>query len=190
MGIFLLEMENCCCLSVKSASNILGVLAMLGAVSQTAQDVEELIKAANSSEYQRESEIDEFFNEMKEMMEIKKDQVRSYLTINFCITITDMILCVGMIVSTACLFYGLHNKDQEFLLPLIGFLPLDLFIRSIFLFILIVNFGISSPLSLTFSSLFFFVIIYDIFFWLCVYSHRQQLLPTSDRTHRYTSAHV
>merc|ERR1711874_223801 len=184
------EMEKCCCCSVKTVCLILGVLAMLGAVSQTVNDGKELIKAAGSSEYQKEAEVDEFFNAMKEMMDIKKDQVRSFFKINFYITITDMILCMGMIVSTACLFHGVRNKEENFLIPLIGFLPLDLLIRSIFVFILIVNFGFSSPLSLTLASLFFFVIIYDIFFWLCVYSHRQQLISSSDRTQRYSAVKV
>ena len=184
-------MEKCCCCSVKTACLILAVLAMLGAVSQTFNDGKELIKGVQISEYQREAEVDDFFKEMKELMEIKKDQVRSYFKINFYITITDMILCVGMIVSTACMFHGVQRQEQKFLLPLLWFLPLDLLIRSFFVFILIINFGISSPLSLTLASLFFFVIIYDIFFWLCVYSHRQQLLPTSsDMMHRYSSAEV
>merc|ERR1712013_838788 len=119
---------------------------------------------------------------MKDVMDIKKDEVRNFFKINVYITIIDIILLLGMIGATACLFHGVNSKEDKFLLPIIWFLPLDFFV-----FVLVINFGITSTLSLGLAALFFFVIIYDIFFWLCVYSHREQLVASSDDSHRYSA---
>ena len=180
-------MEKCCCCSVRTACLALGVLAMLGSVSQVFKDGKELANHAASDQQQIEAEVDAFYTEMKEVMEIKKDEVRNFFKINVYITITDIILLLGMIGATACLFHGVNSKEDKFLLPIIWFLPLDLLVRCFFVFVLVINFGITSPLSIGLAALFFFVIIYDICFWLCVYSHREQLVASSDDSHRYSA---
>merc|ERR1711872_25989 len=119
-------MEKCCCCSVRTACVIFAVLAMLGAFGQVFKDGKEIANHAATDQRQREAEIDDFFVSMREFMDIEMDDVRTFFKINFYITIIDVILCVGMIGATACLFYGVKNNEERFLNPLIWFLPFDL----------------------------------------------------------------
>ena len=95
--------------------------------------------------------------------------------INLIFAIIDIILNIGMVGANVCIFYGVHNKEDKFLLPLIWFL--HLIVRCLFVFVLIINFGnISQDSTLSFASLFSFNIIYYIIF---LSSHtRGNYLPT------------
>ena len=91
------------------------------------------------------------------------------------------VLCIGMIVATAFLFYVVTTKDDKFLLSPIWFLPLDFLGRIIFSLFLIINTGLAYPVSLTHMVPFFLVIIFDVVFWLCVCSYRKQLISTNEK---------
>ena len=94
--------------------------------------------------------------------------------------VLEHVLCIGMIVATAFLFYVVTRQDNIFLLPLIWFLPLDFLGRLLFSLVLIINTGLAYPVSLTHMVPFFLVIILDVVFWLCVFSYRKQLLSTNE----------
>ena len=117
-------------------------------------------------------------------MEIKWDYgwdyVRHFFKINFFFAFIDIILNLGMIGASVCLLYGVYNKEGKFLLPLIWFLPSELIVRCFFVFVLFTYFGITSPVSLRIDALFSFVIMYDTIFWLCVKSHKEQLISNND----------
>ena len=165
---------------------MLGMLAL----SMICDDGKELANHAAMDEQQKKAEFDALNTEMMKKTEIEKDEVRKYFKLNLYITITDIILCMGIIGATACFFYGVTKKEDKFLLPLIWFLPLDLLVRCFFVFVLVIKFGFLYPLSFNFTALFLFVIIYDIFFWLSAYSHRKQLVASGDESHRYSPAKV
>ena len=168
-------MEKCCCCSVRTASLIFGAFALLGSLLQLGKDGKEVIKHAITNAYQREEAIDIFYNEMNEIMDVQRDEARSFFKINFYLSIPDFILCLAMVVAAVCLIYGVCRKQKNFLIPAVVIFPLDFFMRVIFVSLLINNFGFSHPISITTSCIFFYGIIFDIFVWLCVFSHWQQL---------------
>ena len=128
-------MEKCCCCSLRAACVMLGLLAM----SMIFDDGKALANHANMDEQQKKAEVDALYIEMMNKTEIEKDAVRKYFKLNFYITITDIILCMGIVGATACLFYGVTKKEDKFLLPLIWFLPFDLLVRCSFVFVLVIK---------------------------------------------------
>ena len=66
-------MEKCCCCSVRTACLVMGVLAMLGSVSQVFRDGGELANHAAIDQQQKEAEVDALYTDMKKIMEIEKD---------------------------------------------------------------------------------------------------------------------
>ena len=108
-------------------------------------------------------------------MDADPDEIRNFVKINFYLAIPDCILCLVMIVAAGCLIYGVRSKKESFLIPVMVVFPLDLFVGLIFVLILVINFGISNPLSIRSLDIFFYGIIFDVFGWLCVFSHWQQL---------------
>jgi hypothetical protein len=168
-------MEKCCCCSVRTACLIFGAFALLGSLLQLSKDGKEVAKNLSSDEHQRESEVDALYNELREIMDVDMDEIRNFFKINFYLAIPDFILCLAMIVAAGCLIYGVRSKKENFLIPVMVVFPLDLFVRVIFVFILVINFGTSHPISIGSCVIFFYGIIFDVFVWLCVFSHWQQL---------------
>ena len=112
-------------------------------------------------------------------MDVHRDEIKSLINIIFYHSIPDFFLSLGVIVAASCLIYGVRSKKLNFLIPVLVVLPVDLFVRVILLFALIINFGISHPIIITIFTtmivIFYFGIIFDIFAWFCVFSHWQQL---------------
>lgn len=184
-------MEKICCCSMRNICNIFAVLAMMGSISQVYKDGREIAYHVATDQEERTSfslslisgsGVENFHVETRNITEIENANVRTFFKINFSFAFIDVILNLGMIGANVCLLYGVHNMVDKFLLPLIWFLPCDLVVRSFFMLILITFFGITSPLSITVATLLSFVIIYDIIFWLCVYSYREQLLANSENS--------
>ena len=160
--IFPQTMGKCSCCSVKTTCLVVGVVAVLTSVSR------ELFKTYKGVAYRNKyRDIDahgkllSFLSFMGELMDV-----------------LEHVLCIGMVVATAFLFYGMIRKDDKFLLPVIWFLILDFLGRSIFSLYLFINVGFSYPISLTNTMPFVLVIIFDIFFWVCVCSYKRQLIST------------
>ena len=168
-------MDKCCCCSVRTACLIFGAFALLGSLLQLSKDGQEVAKNLSSDEHQRESEVYALYTEMSQIMDVDMDEIRNFFKINFYLAIPDFILCLAMIVAAGCLIYGVRSKKEHFLIPVMVVFPLDLFVRVIFVFILVINFGVSHPISIGSCVIFFYGIIFDVFVWLCVFSHWQQL---------------
>ena len=102
-------------------------------------------------------------------------KTKSCFKINFFLAIVDVILNLGMIGTTLCLLYGVYNKKDKFLLPLIWFLPFELVVRCFFNITYVVITGSHSK-HLSVGALVILL------FWLCVHSHRKQLISNNDNT--------
>ena len=155
------------CFSVRTGCNIFAVLAMMGAVAQVFKDVNVIASHGTPEQQEKElfslssicgSVVENFFVEIRNISEIEKDSVETFFKINFCIAFIDVILCMGIIGAAVCILYGVHNEEDKFLLPFIWFLPFDLVVRCVFAFVLIINFGFTSPLSISLANLFIVVI--------------------------------
>ena len=111
-------------------------------------------------------------------------KTKSCFKINFFLAIVDVILNLGMIGTTLCLLYGVYNKKDEFLLPLIWFLPFELVVRCFIMFFIITYFVITNQSSrhLSMEYLVSLLIIYDIIFWIFVHSQRMLLISNNDNT--------
>ena len=181
IGIFCIKnlkmvvMEKCCCCSVRTACLIFGAFALLGSFLQLSKDGKEVAKNLSSDEHQRESVVDALYNDLRQIMDVDKDEIRNFFKINFYLAIPDFVLCFAMLIAAGCLIYGVRSKKGNFLIPVMVVFPLDLFVRVIFVFVLVINFGISHPISIGSCVIFFYGIFFDVFVWLCVFSHWQQL---------------
>ena len=111
-------------------------------------------------------------------------KTKSCFKIHFFLVIVDIPLNLGMIGATLCLLYGVYNKKDKFLLPLIWFLPFELVVRCFLVFIHITYCGITSPVfrHLSVEAVFSLLIMYNIIFWICVHSHRKQIISNNDNT--------
>ena len=112
-------------------------------------------------------------------------RTKSYFKIIFFLAIVDAILSLGWIGATLCLLYGVHKKEKnKFLLPLLWFLPYELVVRCFLVFIHITYCGITSPVfrHLSVEAVFSLLIMYNIIFWICVHSHRKQIISNNDNT--------
>ena len=117
-------------------------------------------------------------------------KTKSCFKVHFFLAIVDVILNLGMIGATLCLLYGVYNKKDKFLLPLIWFLPFEWVVRCFLLFFIITFFVITDSPSkhLSVEALVillvavYLAILYDLIFWLCVHSHRKQLISNNDNT--------
>eukprot|EP00091_Calanus_sinicus_P001515 TRINITY_DN11516_c0_g1_i1.p1 TRINITY_DN11516_c0_g1~~TRINITY_DN11516_c0_g1_i1.p1 ORF type:complete len:141 (-),score=40.36 TRINITY_DN11516_c0_g1_i1:193-567(-) len=121
-------MEKCCCCSVRTACLIFGGFALLGSLLQLSKDGKEVAKNFSSSEYQREVEVDASFNELSQVMDVDKEEIKTFFKINFYLAIPDFILCLSMIIAAGCLIYGVRSKKENFLIPVMVVFPLDLFV--------------------------------------------------------------
>ena len=185
-------MGKCSCCSVRTLCTILAVLAMMGAVFQVYRDGNQIANHIATEEEDRKTfspslisdsvPVPTFFQgDTGIEKEIKqRDDVRSFFKMNFFFLIIDVILNLGMIGASVCLLYGVYNKEVKFLLPLFWFLPSELVVRCFFVFVLFTYFGITSPPSLRVDALFSFVILYNTIFWLCVKSHKEQLISNNN----------
>jgi hypothetical protein len=169
------EIDKCCCCSVRTACLIFGAFALLVSPLQLRRDVNHF----NNNEHQNEAVIDAFLSDIREKMDVHRDEIKSLINIIFYHSIPDFFLSLALIVAGSCLIYGVRSKKQNFFIPVMVVLPVDLFVRVILLFALIINFGISHPIIITIFTttfvIFFLGIIFDISLWLCVFSHWQQL---------------
>ena len=173
---------------MRTLCTILGVLAMMDAVPQVYWDGNEIAYYISTDEEDRDTvllslisgSVLKRFPVQTRNMENEWDYVRHFFKINFFFAFIDIILNLGMIGASVCLLYGVYNKEVKFLLPLFWFLPSELVVRCFFVFVLFTYFGITSPPSLRVDALFSFVIMYNTIFWLCVKSHKEQLISNND----------
>ena len=119
-------------------------------------------------------------------------RTKSYFKITFFLAIVDAILSLGWIGATLCLLYGVHKKEKnKFLLPLLWFLPFELVVRLFCMLILITYFLLPIPVRNTVpvEALVSLEIICRIIFWLCVHSHRKQLISNNEN-HQHSSGYA
>ena len=121
-------------------------------------------------------------------------RTKSYFKITFFLAIVDAILSLGWIGATLCLLYGVHKKEKnKFLLPLLWFLPYELVLRWFLVLILITYFLLPiqslSKANIPVEALVSLEIIYRIIFWLCVHSHRKQLISNNEN-HQHSSGYA
>ena len=168
--------KNCCCCSLRTACLVFGGFALIGSILQLGNDATEVAKFGHDNEEQREAAIDNFYIEMTEQnIVLQMDDVRIFFKINFYLTIPNLLLNIGILISSACLLWGVRRESKNLLLPVMVVLPFDLILRIFILFALIIIFGISHPISMTTCAIFLYRIAFDIVILLCVFSHWQQL---------------
>ena len=183
-------MESCCCCSVRTGCLVFGVFAVLGGIMQLGRDGKEVARRAITDEFQREEAVDIFYNEIQGTMDVERDEIRNFFEINFYLAIPDSFLCLGVIIAASCLIYGVRSKKRSFLIPVMVVFPLDLIVRICFVVILCINFGIAHPISITVCIIFFYGIIFDIFVWLCVFSHWQELAELECAARAQNNYHI
>ena len=170
-------MEKCCCCSVRTACLIFGSLALIGSIIQVGNDGKEIIGHLHKSHDQSEAEVRELYDLSAYTFGVdsSKDEIRNFFEIGFYFSITDLILSIGMIVAAGCVIYGVRREKDNFLFPALVIWPFDFLVRFIFVFVHSFNLGFFHPISLLMNVALCFGIVFDIFIWLCVYSHWQQL---------------
>merc|ERR1712002_1334479 len=146
--VTMVVMERCCCCTVKTGSIVLGALLLVGSVMTIGRSANDILSG--------DSQLDE-----RELYDygLSHNQVQRFKTIFF----------------SSCLIYGVNKENPKLIKPMVVFLPLDSAIRLIFVCLICINFGLLSPASLAINFVMFFVMIFNILIWLCIFSHYQQL---------------
>ena len=167
-------MEKCCCCSVRTACLIFGGLALFGSLMQVSSRGKEVARHLTWNEQQKEAEVDVLYDSMRDIG-VTKEQLRTFQKVDFYMSIPDLILSFALVCASSCLIHGVRNKKPSLFIPVMVVFGLDFFVRLIFVMVLIITFGLTSPLSITICIVFFYGVIIDVFIGLCVYSHWQQL---------------
>eukprot|EP00092_Neocalanus_flemingeri_P067631 GFUD01082575.1.p1 GENE.GFUD01082575.1~~GFUD01082575.1.p1 ORF type:complete len:194 (+),score=20.58 GFUD01082575.1:80-661(+) len=177
-------MEKCCCCSVRTACLIFGGFALFGSLIQVSNDAKDIYHNITMSRQDQEWNLQELY-ELSNMdrlnMGTTKDEIRNFLMIAFYFSIADLFLSIAIIVAASFLIYGVLKENSNYLVPTMIVWPLDLFVRIIFVLIHSINLGFLHPISLALNIILCCGVVFDIFIWLCVYSHWQQL-KTEDQS--------
>merc|ERR1712228_90467 len=163
--------EKCCCCSVRTACLIFGGLALFGSLMQVSSRGKEIVRHLTSNQQQKEAEVDVLYMNMRDIG-VTKDQLRSFQKIDFYMSIPDLILSFALVCASSCLIHGVRNKKPSLFIPVM---------------VVFVNFGLTSPLSITICIIFFYGVIIDVFIGLCVYSHWQQLKEEGSNQSAYNA---
>eukprot|EP00092_Neocalanus_flemingeri_P023960 GFUD01025991.1.p1 GENE.GFUD01025991.1~~GFUD01025991.1.p1 ORF type:complete len:182 (+),score=29.62 GFUD01025991.1:71-616(+) len=169
-------MERCCCCRVKTGSLILGALFLIGSILSIGRDVKEI------------KETDEFRNEDLQLVfedlqmdSVSVDQMQSFLTTAYYIAIADLILSIIMVIASGLLIYGVQKGIARFVVPILVLIPIDFLIRFSFVCVHSLNLGFLHPLSIALNLVCCLGMVFDIFIWLCIFSHWQQIKDELDR---------
>eukprot|EP00092_Neocalanus_flemingeri_P067635 GFUD01082579.1.p1 GENE.GFUD01082579.1~~GFUD01082579.1.p1 ORF type:complete len:194 (+),score=20.62 GFUD01082579.1:80-661(+) len=177
-------MEKCCCCSVRTACLIFGGFALFGSLIQVSNDAKDIYHNITMSRQDQDLNLWELYD-LSNMdglnMGTTKDEIRNFLAIAFYYSVTDLFLSIAIIVAASFLIYGVLKENSNYLVPTMIVWPLDLFVRIIFVLIHSINLGFLHPISLALNIILCCGVVFDIFIWLCVYSHWQQL-KTEDQS--------
>eukprot|EP00092_Neocalanus_flemingeri_P078788 GFUD01098063.1.p1 GENE.GFUD01098063.1~~GFUD01098063.1.p1 ORF type:complete len:200 (-),score=12.50 GFUD01098063.1:140-739(-) len=171
-------MNNCCCCKVRTACLIFGGFALFGSLIQVSNDAKDIYQNITMSRQDQEWNLQELY-ELSNMdglnMGTTKDEIRNFLAISFYFSVTDLFLSIAIILAASFLIYGVLKENSNYLVPTMIVCPLDLFVIIICVLIHSINLGFLHPISLAMNIVLCCGVVFDIFIWLCVYSHWQQL---------------
>eukprot|EP00092_Neocalanus_flemingeri_P005866 GFUD01006314.1.p1 GENE.GFUD01006314.1~~GFUD01006314.1.p1 ORF type:complete len:183 (-),score=28.05 GFUD01006314.1:250-798(-) len=163
--------ERCCCCRVRTACLLFGALILIGSIFAIGRDVKEILANEDFS-HQELQQVLKHLN-MENMM--TAEQLKTFFTTDFYTTIADLILAIVMVIVSGVLLYGVHKAIARFLVPILVLIPFDFLIRFIFVCVHSFNLGFLSPLLITMNVACSIGMIFDIFLWLCIFSHWQQI---------------
>ena len=124
----------------------------------------------------RDEELQLVMNHL-EIENIREDQMRSFQTYTHThyTTIADFLLSIAMVITSSLLIYGVHKGIARFFVPILVLVPIDFLVRLTFVCVHSINLGFLHPISIAMNFTCSIGMIFDIFIWLCIFSHRQQL---------------
>eukprot|EP00092_Neocalanus_flemingeri_P072755 GFUD01089623.1.p1 GENE.GFUD01089623.1~~GFUD01089623.1.p1 ORF type:complete len:183 (-),score=21.01 GFUD01089623.1:70-618(-) len=170
-------MERCCCCRVKTGSLILGALFLIGSILAIGRDVKEI----KENEHISNEDLQQVLEHLEMDSVVTVDQMQSFLATQHYITIADLILSIVMIVVSGLLIYGVQKGIARFVVPILVLIPIDFLIRFSFVCVHSLNLGFLHPLSIALNLVCCLGMVFDIFIWLCIFSHWQQIKDGLDR---------
>jgi len=178
-------MERCCCCRVRTACLILGSLYLLGSLSSIGNGVQEIMKKSGKSKDDYQIEVESMVEDMNSIGYLTtNEQMEEFLSMASMWNIVGIVLSVILVITSGLLLYGVHAAKDKFLLPTLVFFPVDSIVKLGLLIQLAIAYGFTHPFAMIFEFVFIVSIVCNIFIWLCVFSHRQQLktelLPSND----------
>ena len=162
-------MERCCCCTVKTGSIVLGALMLIGSILAVGRDAKDIMAGGSSI-----SNSD--FGDLG----MTRDQIETFQTTSKYLTFADLLLSLIYILMSGLLIYGVNKGNAKLVKPILVFVPIDFVIRFIFVSIHCINLGLFHPLSILLNLVICLSMVFDIFIWLCIYSHYQQLCEGGD----------
>ena len=166
-------MEKCCCCSVKTGSLVLGSLMLIGSILAVGRDAKDVMAGSPDISY---SDLELVVDQLGMSVE----QMQTFVSTSHYTTIADLFLSLAMIIFSSLLLYGVNKGVAKYVKPILVFLPVDFVVRFIFVCIHSINLGFFHPLSIALNIVCCIGMVFDIFIWLCFYSHYQQLCDRSD----------
>merc|ERR1712179_16284 len=164
-------LENCCCCTVKTGSVVLAALMLIGSVISVGSDAKDIM--AGPPAYRDASLISSEFG-------ISHDQAHTFLQTAYYTTIANLFLSIICIVISSILIYGVNKENAAHVKPMLVFIPLDFVVRFVFVCIHSINMGFLHPVTMFLNVAICISMVIEIFVWLCIYSHYQQLKEGSD----------
>merc|ERR1719318_1195894 len=111
---------------------------------------------------------------------LSAEQSQTFHSTSYYTTIADLFLSLAMIIFSSLLLYGVNKGIAKYVKPILVFVPSDFIVRFIFVCIHSINLGFFNPVSLFLNAACCMGMVFDIFIWLCFYSHYQQLSDQGD----------
>eukprot|EP00092_Neocalanus_flemingeri_P005036 GFUD01005416.1.p1 GENE.GFUD01005416.1~~GFUD01005416.1.p1 ORF type:complete len:200 (+),score=7.92 GFUD01005416.1:53-601(+) len=165
-------MENCCCCRIRTACLVFGYILLGAMYIFIPYHIISIVTAMGKSPGEKNKELNELLDDFGELgIRITAKQMTTLISIYYYI---NLFLSVCMAIVVSLLIFGTHKAKSRLLVPCLVFFPLDNLVRIIFVAILAPNLGILHPLATT-NIICIFSIIFNFFFWLCVFSHWQQI---------------
>ena len=169
-------MRNCCCCKVRTACIIFSVLGLLESLSRFVSNITTIVDFVNTTEDQDQATVEEFMKVHEILqVDIKESDVRRALTLLFTMNCIDIVLSLLALLTCISLLVGVVRERQRLLMPSLFFIPLDVFVGSVFILALSGTIGFLNPISFMFNLANMFNIVVLGVIWLVVWSHRQQI---------------
>eukprot|EP00092_Neocalanus_flemingeri_P012566 GFUD01013544.1.p1 GENE.GFUD01013544.1~~GFUD01013544.1.p1 ORF type:complete len:183 (+),score=39.02 GFUD01013544.1:193-741(+) len=169
-------MERCCCCSVRTGALIFGALALIGSILAIGRDIKDIMKTED--EYMSNEDLQSVITGLE--IDMTVTQMRTFLTTAEFTNIADLLLSIAMVIVSGLLIFGVHKGIAKFVLPILFLIPIDFLIRFIFVCVHSINLGFLHPMSLTLNLACSIGMVFDIFIWLCIFSHWQQIKDEVD----------
>jgi len=162
----MVRFERCCCCTVKTGSIVLGALMLVGSVLSIGDSAKDILNGGSKLDL---SDFDLTYYQQHRLN-----------TLSYYLSLANVALNSICIIISSLLIYGVNKENPKLVKPMVIFLPLDSAVRLIFIILICTTLGLLHPASLALNFLVLLSMIFNIFVWLCIYSHYQQLNEGSD----------